>query len=1055
MLRIFLSHVRDDGVLARRLAESLKRAGHQSLLVEDMARVGDSALEVLERCLQDADGAILCLSRTAISSAWMQTEFQTVLSRLEARGQPVLAVRFERVEAPAHLLHCLSVDLFSQEGAWEEGSATLLRAIERLYSERPPGGGAWRPGNLPPAPEVFVGREESLRQLHEALIPRAEAAGSRRATLVGEEGMGRSATALRFAHEAWERFPGGIWWCEARGRTADEAMARLLPELRRLAPLGIRNLLDPVSVAMPAREIAQSIRQALAQLQAPALLVVDDAGQADWESYLPAGQVSVLLTRSEPEGAVGEVITLPPLTPAESLELVDLLGPIPEEPLEREARSRTVQDLLVGHPQVLTLFAQLQKESEASWALLEQSVSGHLQEALAAGETGHVRTALDEALERCTPAMWQGLEITASFEAAIPVPLEWVIAVAQAEAQELKSDQALSALSLTQLFSLDEERDTVSLHPLVRQRVRERMKPARRELHLRRAMAVMVSWLQSRIPNLRPEKLAEVEEQQPHFQQSLEATKHWPPFNTWVMLALQMSTVLEVRFELRISLEWVKRALVQAKALSAPREELLCLARIARLLHELGQGESAAPYIQQALRLVEVLKLHDDHDFAATLHILASLLRTEDLNQARPLAERALQEAEMLTEPDEVLTGFVLVNLALIHKDAGEPGAALPLLERALELTRRGVGQESSFFAEGLSEQAEVLMALNDWARARTVLEQALAIVERLLPPDHPMIGGVLVRLARALLEIGEFSAAKLHLERAVGIGETKFGPDHPALGGVLNNLGVALARLRQTQEASEVFSRMLRLVQQHRPWDKELLTGAEIRLALASVESGDAQGARVHFEKALDTGLLLYAPEAGPGHDALAKALRLARGRQVNPEAYVSALRETLAAAEQEEDMSNAARAALLLGAFEGRRGAWEAARHQVERALKWAKKADASLLVAESHRLLGDASLHGSRYEDARLHYAEAIRRFEELGLDARAARTRMLLLVMMLQLGRTEGIEAHAAALESALQQGTLTEPAERAEVEQILRLLHAARQGTSHEQRGKTE
>jgi tetratricopeptide (TPR) repeat protein len=225
--------------------------------------------------------------------------------------------------------------------------------------------------------------------------------------------------------------------------------------------------------------------------------------------------------------------------------------------------------------------------------------------------------------------------------------------------------------------------------------------------------------------------------------------------------------------------------------------------------------------------------------------------------------------------------------------------------------------------------------------------------------------------------------------------------------------------------------------------------------LAAAARRLGDGRTAALHLERALDTGMTLYAPEPGPGRALLEKALRLARGRQVNPEAYVSALTEALAVAERDGDANNAARAALLLGSFEGRRGGWEAARRYVERGLRLAKQAESPMLIAESHRLLGDASLHGSLYEDARLHYAEAIRRWEELGLSSRAARARLLLLVMMLQLGRTEGMEAHAAALEAALKEGVFTDPAVRTEVEQTLRLADAARRGASAEQRENTE
>jgi tetratricopeptide (TPR) repeat protein len=1055
MLRVFLSHVRDDGVLARQLAEAVKRAGHEPLFAEDTARVGESVLDALERSLSGADAAILCLSRGALAAVWMQTEFQRILARFKGQEQRVLAVRFERVVAPEGLARHLSVDLFLQEGSWDEGAETLVQVIGDLDAKRDRGSWAPRLGNLPPAPGLFVGRGEVLHQLHAALEPHSDGARGRQATLVGEEGMGRSSTALRFAHETSARFPGGIWWCEARGRTADEALARLFPELQRLLPLGTRSLLDSVGAATPTIQVSQTVQRALSSLPLPCMLVIDDAGAEDWTGLLPAGQVSVLMTRPEPEGALGEVIPLGPLSLTESLKLMDALAPIPEDPLEHEARVRVAQELLGGQPLAMSVFAQMQRESATPWSLLEQMLRGHLEEALSAGEAGRVRTALDEALERCTPAMRQFLEATASFEAVIPVPMEWVLAVARGEDEGPGAEQALGAVVITKLLDWDEARDTLSLHPLVRQRIRERMEPAKRERLLRKSMEAMAAWLQRRIFHLRPETLAEAEEHLPHFRQSLQSTEHWPPFEVWLLLALQTASILEARFEFPSAMELLKRALGVSEQLPTPRAQLICLVRLAHVLHQLGRQDAARPYIQRALRLLETVSVHDDFDLVLGMHRLAVLLRDEEPVRARQLAEWALQGAEKLDAPDDVLTGAVLTNLALIRAEAGETAEVLPLVQRALELTRRSAGQDSSFFAERLVEQAQVLVALSDWSGAKASFGQALAIMERLPPGDSPQVAFVLSQLAFVLVRMGEPEAAKLLLERATGILETRFGLDHPEVVVLLHELGQVLVQMKQMPEATRVLSRALEIMKKSRSWDTQLVAATELGLAVASKDTGDDQAARLHFEQALDAGLMFYSPGEGSGHDSLEKALRLARGRQVNPEAYVSALKEALTVAEREGDAPNAARAALLLGAFEGRRGAWETARLQVERGLRLAKQAENPFFVAESHRLLGDASLHGSRYEDARLHYAEAIRRFEELKLIARAARARMLLLVMLLQLGRTEGLEAHASALAAALRVGIFTEPAERAEVEQLLRLTDTARRAGSLDEQGNTE
>jgi tetratricopeptide (TPR) repeat protein len=198
-----------------------------------------------------------------------------------------------------------------------------------------------------------------------------------------------------------------------------------------------------------------------------------------------------------------------------------------------------------------------------------------------------------------------------------------------------------------------------------------------------------------------------------------------------------------------------------------------------------------------------------------------------------------------------------------------------------------------------------------------------------------------------------------------------------------------------------------------------------------------------MEMERFFSTGLTLYQPKQGPGAEQLEKALVLARSQQAPPAEVSHALSEALRAAEAGGSTENAARAALLLGAFLGSRGAWESAQAHLERALRLSKQSEDDRLVAEAYRLLGDASLHGSHYEDARLNYAEAIRRYDALGFLRKAAKTRLLLLTMLLQLGHVRELDSLLPPLHKALEDGLFTDVQERADVELALRLADSLR------------
>ncbi|MFG1618905.1 NB-ARC domain-containing protein [Nonomuraea wenchangensis] len=128
--------------------------------------------------------------------------------------------------------------------------------------------------SLPAEPEGFVGRERAVGKVLAALDER------RTVVLTGMPGVGKTALALRVAHEALRsgRFPGGALFADLDGYAAAPGSA--LEGL--LWPLGVRDL--------PAGEAARAatFRSTLAERSDALLIVVDNvASAAALESLLP------------------------------------------------------------------------------------------------------------------------------------------------------------------------------------------------------------------------------------------------------------------------------------------------------------------------------------------------------------------------------------------------------------------------------------------------------------------------------------------------------------------------------------------------------------------------------------------------------------------------------------------------------------------------------------------------------------------------------------------------------------------------------------------------
>jgi predicted ATPase/DNA-binding CsgD family transcriptional regulator len=158
--------------------------------------------------------------------------------------------------------------------------------------------------HLPTPLSSFVGRERELAELDEAL------AQTRLLTLTGPGGCGKTRLGLRFASEAADRFPDGVWWVDLSQLAEERLVAATVAEA-----LGVRPL--------PGFTELQAIGAYLASRRA--LVVLDNCEhllEACAESAEPllqaAPEVALLATSRAPLGVAGETDwRVPPLSLAD------------------------------------------------------------------------------------------------------------------------------------------------------------------------------------------------------------------------------------------------------------------------------------------------------------------------------------------------------------------------------------------------------------------------------------------------------------------------------------------------------------------------------------------------------------------------------------------------------------------------------------------------------------------------------------------------------------------------------------------------------------------
>lgn len=167
------------------------------------------------------------------------------------------------------------------------------------------------PGNLPPDPRGFVGRQDELAWLAQKLEP---SGGGGPVTLVGVGGVGKTRLALRAAEWAGAAYPDGVWLVELSSLRAEGQVPPAVMEALRVAD----RTAGPVTRALCAW--ARDKRLLLVLDTCEHLLAECAALVADLLAVAPG--VRVLVTSREPLDMPGErTLEVAPLREADATAL--------------------------------------------------------------------------------------------------------------------------------------------------------------------------------------------------------------------------------------------------------------------------------------------------------------------------------------------------------------------------------------------------------------------------------------------------------------------------------------------------------------------------------------------------------------------------------------------------------------------------------------------------------------------------------------------------------------------------------------------------------------
>jgi tetratricopeptide (TPR) repeat protein len=219
------------------------------------------------------------------------------------------------------------------------------------------------------------------------------------------------------------------------------------------------------------------------------------------------------------------------------------------------------------------------------------------------------------------------------------------------------------------------------------------------------------------------------------------------------------------------------------------------LAGLGTLLDLDGRYADAEQTLRDALKLQQALYGDNDPGVARTMKDLArTMTRGGNPGAAIPLMQRALAVQRELrgNEPHPDLAE-VLNDMGYVFNENGDLDNAEKFYRESLAMYRRLLGDKHPYVATELENVAFTLQGKGDLAGAEALLRQSLEIHRDLQGEGHPEAGRALFNLASVQYDRGETQEALANMRQALAIYRKAYPPDHPEIAIVLNVMGFGL----------------------------------------------------------------------------------------------------------------------------------------------------------------------------------------------------------------------------------------------------------------------
>jgi tetratricopeptide (TPR) repeat protein len=238
------------------------------------------------------------------------------------------------------------------------------------------------------------------------------------------------------------------------------------------------------------------------------------------------------------------------------------------------------------------------------------------------------------------------------------------------------------------------------------------------------------------------------------------------------------------------------------------------LRRLANILHEMRRHRDAEELHRRAVEILRKQNPPSMRELVAELYALAGCLRSAgQLKEARPVLEEVMAIEERQSGRMHPRTGIAVHALAMLLEVSGKPAEALPLYRRALEIDEHSPVPSPARIAVRLHNLATTMRRLGENRGAIECQQRALEIDEKTFGKLHPELVMPLAQFAGLVEEERGAAAAEPHWRRAVQCAEGALDSDDPEIAAALVGLASVCREIGKGAEAKSLAERAMAAV--------------------------------------------------------------------------------------------------------------------------------------------------------------------------------------------------------------------------------------------------